>query len=121
MATSKLTFEEREAGDVTILALSGQMLLDDGDLAFRRTIHDLLERGRRKILLELGSLTSIDSSGIGMIAAKLKTVRESGGDLKLLHLTARGQRAFGFAKLHLIFEAFDDEETALKSFDSSTR
>lgn len=116
MAISKLTLEEREAGDVTILALAGQMLLDDGDLAFRRTIHDLLERGRKKIVLELGGLTSIDSSGIGMIAAKLKTVRESGGDLKLLNLTPRGQRAFGFAKLHLIFEAFDDEDAALKSF-----
>jgi anti-sigma B factor antagonist len=121
VATSKLTLEEREAGEVTILALSGQMLLDDGDLAFRRNIHDLLERGRKKILLELSGLTSIDSSGIGMIAAKLKTVRESGGDLKLLNLTARGQRAFGFAKLHLIFEAFDDEEIALKSFEPKGR
>jgi anti-sigma B factor antagonist len=119
VATSKLTFEEREAGDVIILALSGHMLLDDGELAFRRVIHDLLERGHKKIVLELGGLTSIDSSGIGMIAAKLKTVRESGGDMKLLHLTARSQRAFGFAKLHLIFELFDDEETALRSFQST--
>lgn len=121
MATSKLTFAEREAGDITILALSGQMLLDDGELAFRRVIHDLIARGRKKVVLELGGLTSIDSSGIGMIAAKLKTLREQGGDMKLLHLTARGQRAFGFAKLHLIFEAFDDEEAALTSFDSAER
>lgn len=120
MAASKLTCEEREAGDVTILTLCGQMLLDDGDLAFRRVVHDLIDRGRHKIVLELGGLTSIDSAGIGMIAAKLKTVREHGGDLKLLHLTARGQRAFGFAKLHLLFEAFDDEEAAIRSFQSST-
>lgn len=116
MPDSKLTIDERESGDVTILTLTGQMLLDDGDLAFRKRIHDLIERDRTKVVLELGGVTYIDSAGIGMVAAKLKTLREKNGDMKLLHLTTRGQRVFGMAKLLLMFETFDDEEKAVASF-----
>src|SRR5512147_2271744 len=116
MAASKLTIDERESGDVTILTLTGQMLLDDGDLVFRQRVHDLLDRGRTKILLELGGLTYLDSAGVGMIAGKLKTVRERGGDMKMLHLSTRGQRVFGMAKLLLAFETFDNEDQAVRSF-----
>jgi anti-sigma B factor antagonist len=116
MADSKLTIDEREAGDVTILTLTGQILLDDGDLAFRKRIHDLIERGRTKVIVEMGGVTYIDSAGIGMVAGKLKTLREKGGDMKLLHLTTRGQRVFGMAKLLLMFETFENEEQAVRSF-----
>ena len=121
MADSKLTIAEREAGDVTILTLSGQILLDDGDLAFRRHIHDLVDRRRVNVVLELSGVTYIDSAGIGMVAAKLKTLREQNGDMKLLNLTTRGQRIFGIAKLHLLFETFDNEEAAVKSFQFKAR
>jgi len=121
MADSKLTIVEREAGEVTILALDGQMLLDDGDLLFRLRIHDLIERGRTRVVLDMGGLTYIDSAGIGMIAGKLKTVRERGGDMKLLNLTTRGQRVFGMAKLLLMFETFESEDMAVKSFGFKTR
>jgi anti-sigma B factor antagonist len=116
MTDSKLTIDERESGEVTILTLTGQMLLDDGDLAFRQRIHDLIARGRTKVILEMSGVTYIDSAGIGMIAGKLKTLREQGGDLKLLHLTTRGQRVFGMAKLLLMFETFDNQDQAVKSF-----
>jgi anti-sigma B factor antagonist len=116
MADSKLTIDEREAGDVTILTLSGQILLDDGDLAFRKRIHDLIDRGRTKVIVEMGGVTYIDSAGIGMVAGKLKTLRERGGDMKLLHLSTRGQRVFGMAKLLMMFETFENEEQAVKSF-----
>ena len=116
MAESKLTIAERQAEDVTVLTLSGQMLLDDGDLAFGRHVRDLVSRGRYRILLDLGGVTYIDSAGIGMLAAKLKTVRELGGDMRLLHLTGRSQRLFGMMKLMTAFESFDDEAAALRSF-----
>jgi anti-sigma B factor antagonist len=119
--TGTLIIDERESGEVTVLTLSGQMLLDDGDLAFRLRVHDLIARGRTQLLLDLGGLTYMDSAGIGMIAGKLKTVREAGGDLKLLNLTSRGQRVFGIAKLLILFETFDNEELALKSFTFKAR
>jgi anti-sigma B factor antagonist len=121
MADSKLTIAEHEAGDVTVLTLSGQMLLDDGDLAFRQRLHGLVDRGRVKVVLDLGGLTYIDSAGIGMIVGKLKTIRERGGDMKLLHLSTRGQRVFGMAKLLLLFETFESEAMAVKSFEFKTR
>jgi anti-sigma B factor antagonist len=116
MADSRLHIDERAVDDVTILTLTGEMRLDDGDLVFRRKIHELLDQRRVKILVDLGGVSSIDSSGVGMMAAKLKTVRESGGDLRLLHLNARGHRLFTLAKLRTAFETFEDEASALRSF-----
>ena len=116
MSESKLTIEERQAGDVTVLVLTGQMLMDDGDLAFGRRIRDLVERGVTRIVLDLGGVSYIDSSGVGMLAAKLKTVKEKGGDIKLLHLNPRAESLFGMLKLFIVFERFDDEAAAVRSF-----
>jgi anti-anti-sigma factor len=116
MAESQLSILERESGEVTILVLSGQILLDDGDLAIRLKIHDLIDRGKTKIVLDLSGVSYIDSAGVGMLAAKHKMLRDRGGDLKLLNLTTRGQRVFGIAKLLLSFETFDDEAMAVKSY-----
>jgi anti-sigma B factor antagonist len=116
MAESKLTIDERQAGDVTVLLLTGQMLLDDGDLAFRKRIHDLIDRGFAKIVLDLGGVTYIDSSGVGMLVAKLKTLKEKGGDLKLLNLNRRAESLLGMLKLLILFETFQDEASAVRSF-----
>lgn len=116
MEESKLTIVERQIDDVTVLVLTGEILLDDGDLAFRRHIHDLIARGRVNIAVDLEGVTYIDSSGVGMIAAKLKTVREAGGDMKLVHLTRRSQRLLGMMKLLTVFETFDDQDAAVRSF-----
>jgi anti-sigma B factor antagonist len=118
--SSRLGIDEREAGDVTVLTLSGQLVLDDGDLAFRRRIHDLVERGRVKVVVDLGGVDYIDSAGIGMIVGKLKTVRERGGDMKLLNLNVRGLRVFGMTKLLLVFETFDSADAAVTSFAFDT-
>lgn len=116
MADSKLKIEERHAGEVTILVLAGEMLLDDGDLAFRTRIHDLIDRGFAKIVLDVGGLTYIDSSGVGMLVAKLKTLKEHGGDMRLLHLSRRAESLLGMLKLLLVFETFQDEAAAVRSF-----
>jgi anti-sigma B factor antagonist len=113
---SKLTIDETRIDDVTVLALSGEMLLDDGDLVFRKRIHELLDEGRRQIVVNLIGVTYIDSSGVGMIAGKLKTVRERGGDMKLANFSSRSQRVFGMMKLLIAFETFDDEAAAVRSF-----
>ena len=116
MTTSKLDIQEHRTGHVTVLVLTGQIVLDDGDLALRKRIHDLLDEGRLQIVLDLGGVTYVDSSGVGMIAGKLKTVRDRGGDLKLLNVTNRSQTLFRMMKLTLLFETFEDEAQAVGSF-----
>jgi anti-sigma B factor antagonist len=113
---SKLQIEERQVDDVTVLMLTGEMLLDDGDLAFRRQINALVESSRLKILVDLAGVTHIDSSGVGMMVAQLKTVQRRGGDIRLLRLNSRGQRLFGLLKLRSTFETFDSEALAVRSF-----
>jgi anti-sigma B factor antagonist len=113
---SKLHIETRHVDDVTVLVLSGEMLLDDGDLAFRRQIDRLVNDRRVKILVDLDGVTTIDSSGIGMMVAQLKLVQKRGGDIRLMRLNSRGQRLFGMLKLRTTFETFDDEAMAVRSF-----
>jgi anti-sigma B factor antagonist len=113
---SKLQIEERSVDDVTVVILTGQMVLDDGDLAFRRQIDTLVQSRRLKILVDLAGVTYIDSSGVGMMVAQLKMVQQSGGDIRLLRLNSRGQRLFGLLKLRTTFETFDDEALAVRSF-----
>jgi anti-sigma B factor antagonist len=72
-----------------------------------------------KVVLDLGGVTYIDSSGVGMLAAKLKTLKENGGDMKLLHLNPRAESLFGMLKLLIVFERFDDEAAAVRSFARS--
>ena len=117
---SKLLIEEREFGDVTVLLLRGQILLDDGDLLFRRKVHELIDRGRVKLVVNLSEVDYIDSAGVGMVVGKLKTVRERGGDMKLLNLNVRGQRIFGITKLVFVFETFENEDAAVRSFATAS-
>ena len=113
---SQLQVGERTVDDVTILMLSGEITLDDGDLAYGRKIDELAGQQRIKILVDLSDVTRIDSSGLGMMAAKVKEVRRMGGDVRLLHLTRRTHRLVATVKLTLVFEAFEDEAMALRSF-----
>jgi anti-sigma B factor antagonist len=117
MTDSKLRIDERNIAAVTLLTLVGEITLDDGDLAFGRRINDLVAGGRVQILVDLDAVTAIDSSGVGMMAAKLKEVRKHGGDIRLLRLNARGQRVLAVLKLRTVFEVFDDEDVALRSYE----
>jgi anti-sigma B factor antagonist len=115
---SKLEIVESEMDGVALLTMTGQMLLDDGDLAFGRRVADLIGRGMVRIVVDLGGVTYIDSSGVGMMAAKLKQVRNKGGDMRLLHLSSRSQRLLGMMKLVTVFETFEDEQAAIRSFSA---
>lgn len=116
MPVSKLNIVERQVDDVTILVLAGEMLLDDGDLLYGRRIDEVLAAGHVKILLDLADVTYIDSSGVGMLAATLKAARARHGDIRLLRVSSKGQRLLSLLRLKTLFEAFDDEAMALKSF-----
>lgn len=113
---SRLNIVARQVHDVTVLVLTGEILVDDGDLAFRSVVHELVNADHVRIVVDLGGLNYIDSSGIGMLVAKQKTVREKGGDIRLVHLTSRSQRLLSAMRLTTIFQTFDDEASAVRSF-----
>ena len=111
-----MTIDERNVGPVTILALSGRLVLDDGDALLRQRVDDLVRRGRLKIIADLTALDYVDSAGIGILIAKYLSVRRRGGDLKLLRLSSRTHHALEITHLLTVFEAFESEEDAVRSF-----
>lgn len=113
---SKLAIDERQVGDVVVVSLKGEITLDDGDLKFGRWIDDLLKKGQRKILVDLGGVTYIDSAGVGMMVFEYKAAHRNGGALKLLNLTGHSNRVLSTVKLKTVFEVFEDEAMALRSF-----
>jgi anti-sigma B factor antagonist len=113
---SKLAIVEEREGDVTVLGLYGEMLLDDGDLLLRQHVHDLVAKGQVRLIIDLSGVTHIDSSGIGMMVAKVSMVRKAGGDMKIVGLSSRYQRLLAIMKLVSIFETFDDVPSAVRSF-----
>ena len=113
---SRLQIAEHQVDDVTVLVLSGEMLVDDGDLAFGRKVVELIARGQVKLIIDLAAVSHIDSSGVGMMVAKAKAVRAADGDMKLVRLTSRTQRLLSMMKLVLVFETFDDEASAFRSY-----
>jgi anti-sigma B factor antagonist len=116
--SARIRLSEEHAGDVTILRMSGRLELDQGDLDFRDCVNRLVANGRLKILLDLRDVTRIDSAGIGMLVSKYLTTTRLGGAMKLLHLTARSDHLMDITRLATVFEIFEDEAEALRSFEA---
>ena len=116
MATS-LQITERRMGDVTILDLTGRVVLGEGDVPFRQAIEALVKEKRFKIILNLKDVTYIDSAGVGVMVGKLVSLRRQGGDIKLLTLVQRNLRVMTITKLVTVFEIFESEDEAIKSFE----
>ena len=106
----------RQVGDVTVVDAVGRITLGDGASAFRDTIRELANSGQKKLLLNLAEVSYIDSSGIGEMVSGFTTVTNQGGQVKLLNLTKRVQDLLQITKLYTVFEVFDDEATAVRSF-----
>lgn len=113
---AELDVKERQAGDVTILDLRGEVRIGEGSIALRDAIRNLADTGKKRLLLNLAGVSYIDSSGIGELIANYTTVSRQGGQLKLLKLTDRVQNLLVITKLLTVFDAYDDEAEALKSF-----
>ena len=111
-----MQIEERVVGDVTILDLKGKITLGDGDEALKAKINALTSQSRRKILLNLAGVPYIDSAGLGEVVRTYTTVSRQGGQLKLVNLTKRITDLLSITKLLTVFETFDTEDEALKSF-----
>ena len=106
----------RQVGDVTVIDAAGRITLGEGASTFRDTIRDLANKGEKKILLNLGEVSYIDSSGIGEMVSGFTTVTNHGGQLKLLGLSKRVKDLLQITKLYTVFEVFDDEAAAVRSF-----
>jgi anti-sigma B factor antagonist len=113
-----MTVSECHVGDVTLLELKGRLVYDEGDAPVAGRISGLVAEQQLKIVLSLADVTSLDSSGIGMLVSKLVSVRKRGGDIKLLHLSPRVHRVMEVARLLDIFETYDSEAAAVGSFSS---
>jgi len=106
----------REVSGITVVDLSGRITLGEGSAMLRQMVRDLLAKGQHKVLLNLGDINYIDSSGIGELVSGFTTVRNQGGELKLLHLTKKVHDLLQITKLFTVFEVHDNEQQALASF-----
>jgi len=113
---AELEVTERQAGDVTILDLSGAVRMGQGSIALRESIRRLVDGDKKKILLNLAGVNYVDSSGIGELIANYTTLSKVGGQLKLLNLTDRIQNLLVITKLLTVFDVYEDEAEALNSF-----
>jgi anti-sigma B factor antagonist len=106
----------RQVNGVTVVDVSGRITLGEGSATLRETVRDLLNRGQKKILLNLGDVTYIDSSGIGELVSGFTTVTNQGGQLKLLSLTKKVHDLLQITKLYTVFDVHDEETAAIRSF-----
>lgn len=106
----------RQVEGVAVVDMSGRITLGEGSVVLRDTIRDLIGKGNKKILLNLGDVTYIDSSGIGELVSAFTAVRREGGELKLLNLTKKVHDLLQITKLYTVFDIKDDEATAIQSF-----
>lgn len=106
----------RQAGEIAVVDISGRITLGDGTKVLRETVQGLLAEGRKKILLNLGDVASMDSAGIGELVSAFTSVRNRGGELKLLKLTRKVRDVLQITKLYSIFQVSDDEAAAVKLF-----
>jgi anti-sigma B factor antagonist len=114
-----LQIAERQVGPVTVLDLWGQITIGDSSETFRSTIKELIENGRTKVLLHLGGVYQVDSSGLGTLVAMNLSLRKCGGDLKLVQLSDRLESLMVVTKLLTVFDAYKDEAIAIESFGVS--
>ncbi len=106
----------RQVDGITVVDMSGRITLGEGSVVLRDTVRDLVGKGQKKILLNLGDVTYIDSSGIGELVSAFTAVRREGGELKLLNLTKKVHDLLQITKLYTVFDIKDDEAAAIKSF-----
>ena len=106
----------REIDGVTIMDLSGRITLGEGSVVLRDVVRDLLSKDKKKILANLADVSYIDSSGIGELVSAFTTVKNQGGELKLLNLTKKVHDLLQITKLYTVFDVKEDEATAIKSF-----
>ncbi|MGD0891919.1 MAG: STAS domain-containing protein [Terracidiphilus sp.] len=111
-----LTIASREVDGVTVLDLNGRITLGEGSVQLRDAIRDLISKGTKNILLNLGDVNYIDSSGLGEMVSAYTSARNQGAEVKLLNLTKKVHDLLQLTKLYTVFDVKDDEASAIASF-----
>ena len=111
-----MEISERKSGKVTVLDLSGKVTLGEGDVLLKDKLYSLLNQGQKDVLLNLGNVHYVDSAGLGAIVAAYTTMTREGGSLKLVSVTKKLQDLLSITKLLTVFETFDSEDEALRSY-----
>ena len=111
-----MKLKERRRDGVAILEVSGKLMGGPDAAVFAETLKTLLHEGVRNILVDMGRVSWINSTGLGILISGYTTVRKAGGELKLLHVSERIESIFMVSKLHTVFRSFEDEEEAVRSF-----
>ena len=114
-----MTTSTRQVGGVTVVDISGRIVLGEGSAVLSDMVRDLLGNGHKQILLNLSAVNYIDSSGLGHLVSAFTSVRKQQGELKLLNLTNKVQDVMQITRLYTVFDIMDDESVAVKSFDQS--
>ncbi len=112
---------ERTVGDVMVLDVKGKITLGEGDEILKDKVNSLVNQGQRKIVLNLADVPYLDSAGLGEVVRAYTTVSRQGGSLKLLNLTKRITDLLSITKLLTVFETFDSENDAVRSFSASAK
>jgi anti-sigma B factor antagonist len=116
-----MQIEERAVGDVVVLDLKGKITLGEGDELLKDKVNILVYQGQTKIILNLADVPYIDSAGLGEVVRTYTTVSRQGGSLKLLNLTKRITDLLSITKLLTVFETFESEQDAVRSFSASAK
>jgi anti-sigma B factor antagonist len=111
-----LTIASHEMEGIHVLDLKGRITLGEGSVQIRDAIRNLVSQGQKNILLDLGEVTYIDSSGLGELVAAYTTARNNGAELKLLNLSKKVHDLLQLTKLYTVFDVYDNETVAVASF-----
>lgn len=112
----ELQIEKMDSGDVTVLVLRGRITRGDGDFVLRSALRDLLEKGRKNIVIDMGDVPHMDSTGLGEFIAGYTSARRESAKIKLSNLDAKVRNLFGMVQLQGLFETFPTSEEAVRSF-----
>jgi anti-sigma B factor antagonist len=116
-----MQIEQRTVGDVVVLDLKGRVMLGDGDEVLKDKVNSLVNQGQKKIVLNLAEVPYIDSAGLGEVVRTYTTVSRQGGHLKLLNLTKRITDLLAITKLLTVFDTYESEAEAVRSFSASAK
>src|SRR5689334_1037612 len=115
-----LSINIRSNSGITVVDVSGRITMGDGAATLRETLRAMPREGHKRILLNLAETSTVDSSGLGVLVGAFASIASHGGEIKLLNLTKRVKDLLLITKLFTVFEVFDDETLAVRSFSEAT-